>query len=166
MPGWRARRRGFRPSWLAYFGTRRPEAQDRYLAFVRAAFGEVLRSPWEELRGALVLGGGSFLARVGEMLGRRQGQEEVKWRRLEVDTAGRRRRALELAAGEPDRTLQAWLRIIGGGERRNEAARALGYADGSAITHALRRLDQLSRADATFAGRFEQYRREFQAVDS
>ncbi len=153
-------------SWLAYFGTHRAEAQEGYVAFVRAAFGEVLRSPWEELRGALVLGGESFLARIGEMLGDRLGPQEVQWRRQEVDPDGRRRRALELAAAEPDRALQAWLRVIGGGEKRSAAARALGYADGSAITHALRRLAGLSPADATVAERFERYRREFQAVDS
>ena len=63
---------------------------------MRAAFGEALRSPWEELRGALVLGGAKFLARVGALLEPRRGQEEIKWRQREVETVARHRRALEL----------------------------------------------------------------------
>jgi putative transposase len=153
-------------SWLAYFGQNRGEAQRGYRAFVQAAFGEVLEGPWERLRGALVLGSESFLTQVATRLGKKRGREEVKWRHREVDTRKRWERACALAAAEPDRMLQAWLRVIGGGEKRSEAARALGYADGSAITHMLRRAECRRESDETFASRIASYTQDLEQADS
>lgn len=144
--------------WLAYFGKGRGRAHGAYRAFVGAAFGQVVAGPWAALRGALVLGSVEFFARVAGMLEGRRGSEEVKWRRREVDLRERQSRACALAEAEPDRALQAWLRVIGGGERRSEVARALGYGDGSAITHALHRVEAREKQDPDFARRLASYR--------
>ncbi len=96
----------------------RGEAQRSYRKFVREAFGEIPPGPWKQLRGALVLGCEAFYEKAKARLSGKSDQEEVKWRRREVDGAARRVHAHELAAGEAYRTLQAWLRVIAGGERR------------------------------------------------
>ncbi len=42
---------------------------------------------------------------------------------------------------EPDQRLKAWLMVRFGQWRKVDVARELGYSDGSAITHLLRRLE-------------------------
>ena len=55
---------------------------------------------------------------------------------------------------------------IGGAERHTEAARALGYADGSALAHAPRRMARSSIAAEAFAHRLHRYERELESTQS
>ena len=134
--------------WQSYFGGKRLAAEKTYTQFLRAAFGAAAVSPWADLRGTLALGGKAFFGRVAGADRGHKGAEEAKWYRREVDGTRREARARKLARAEPERAIQVWLRVIGGGERRSVVARKMGYADGSAITHMLRRMERHRQKDA------------------
>jgi len=46
---------------------------------------------------------------------------------------------------------QIWFRVCHGGEKRVDVARSLGYKNGSAITHILKRLDKQCKDEPTVA---------------
>jgi putative transposase len=127
--------------WLLLFGARRTAAHKEYRAFVRAGFEEELDNPWSSLRGGLLLGGEDLWKKVAGLIGQKRGQEELRWNKANGDHASKRMElARTLAAKEGNQRLKVWLRVCLGGERRIDVARSYGYADGSAVTHLLKRL--------------------------
>jgi len=116
--------------WLGYFGRTRRAAQAEYRRQIKQMFGEVVRSPWENLRpGGLVLGGDGLWAKACELIGAADGQEEICWqRRTEATEAARR--AAALATSESDRRMSIWARVRLGGERMTKVATDFGYTDG------------------------------------
>jgi hypothetical protein len=94
-----------------------------------------------------VLGGEVLLERVRELLGEKPGRQELQWMTRAENPDARREAAEALAASMADRRLQAWVRVTLGGERRVDAAQVLGYKDGSAITHLLKRLQIRAATD-------------------
>jgi hypothetical protein len=98
------------------------------------AFGKRVASPLQELRGGLALGNDGFQKRVDSLLRKKAGGEELKWLARAERRNARSMAAGTLAARQPERPWQVWVRVHLGGERRIDIARAYGYKDGSAIT--------------------------------
>jgi len=61
---------------LGRFGTYRKPARRRYREFVEASVGSE-PSPWENLRGQILLGTEEFVSRFGEIMGERERIEEI-----------------------------------------------------------------------------------------
>ena len=81
------------------------------------------------------------------------GQEEVHWVSRAEDGNTRRAAARVLAQSEEERSLQVWMRVVLGEERRIDVAREYGYSDGSAVTHRLKRLQCAAQTDPSLRKR-------------
>ena len=135
--------------WLSYFGRMRRAARVEYRRQIGQMFGHVVRSPWEDLRQGLVLGGEAIWSKVRKLLSAREGQEEIRWqRRAEAEEISRA--IASLVEGEPDRRVAIWLRVRVGGERMTEVARQYGYGDGSGVHQVVKRLERECRATAPY----------------
>ncbi len=66
---------------MSYFGRTRREAQTECRRQIAPMFGEVASSPWESLRGGLVLGGEGLWHKVRRLVADTDGDEEIRWRR-------------------------------------------------------------------------------------
>ena len=66
-----------------------------------------------------------------------------------------------LAARQPERPIQVWIRVQLGGERRIDIARACGYRDGSAITQILKRLEKRAESNPAIRRRLSRIEAEF-----
>jgi hypothetical protein len=66
-------------AWLAFFGRTRERARKTYEALIAEAFGKIVASPWEQLRGGLALGDAAFQKRVESLLLKKGGREELRW---------------------------------------------------------------------------------------
>jgi len=130
--------------WLSFFGRRRRSAVQEYNRFIDDAFGRKVESPWDGLRGGLVLGSESFYQWIRQRMANKEGggEEEVRWLVRTEDDGVRRESARRLAEEQPERAWGVWARVHLGGERRIDVARAFGYKDGSAITQMLKRLER------------------------
>jgi REP element-mobilizing transposase RayT len=139
--------------WLAFFGRTRTRARQNYAAIMQEAFGRRVESPWEQLHWGLALGGEALQKRVDTLLRAKQGQEELRWQARVERRGGRPAAARALAARQPERVWQVWVRVHLGGERRIDIARAFGYKDGSAITQMLKRLHRTASDNPAIAAR-------------
>ena len=82
--GWRRSKEGWLClDWLAYWGRNRREAQRAYRAAMQHWFGRKITSPWDQLRGALVLGGEDLYQKVRALAGQKDGLEAARWTRSE-----------------------------------------------------------------------------------
>ncbi len=153
-PGWLTR------DWLLRFGRHRRAAQNEYVRFVRAAFGKPVEPPWDALRGGLVLGGAAFWERAKRLMAGKSGREELRWSERQERLERRVPAAQALAREEPDPRLRVWLRVHLGGERRITVARSCGYADGSAVTQLLKRLDHAAGKRGPLRQKMDRYTRE------
>jgi putative transposase len=143
--------------WLSYWGRKRSDARRGYRRSMAGAFGQVARSPLAEARGGLALGGEHFWEKVAAMLEKREGQEEVRWRRR----AGQDKvnhQVREMAEREADRRIGIWLRVRLAGERPADLARELGYADGSGVLRVVQRLDVAAEQDRSLRRRLDSAR--------
>jgi REP element-mobilizing transposase RayT len=133
--------------WLSFFDRRREKAQRRYARFIDDAFDVALESPWQRLQGGLALGSESFLDRIRGLLEGRGGREEMRWVSEIESPAARQAAVTALAEKQKRRSVQIWVRVILGGERRSAVARSYGYQDASAITQSLKRLERAALED-------------------
>ncbi|MFA5353793.1 MAG: transposase [Thermodesulfovibrionales bacterium] len=60
---------------LGMFGKQRKASQERYQSFVEAGIGQ--KSPWEGLKGQVLLGGESFVERFSELLAGKEENKEI-----------------------------------------------------------------------------------------
>ncbi|MEI6352162.1 MAG: transposase [Verrucomicrobiota bacterium] len=148
--------------WLSYFGRTRRAAQREYEQFIESAFESVVECPWESLRMGLVLGGDALLERASGLLQAKTGTEEVEWVARTESAMHRKAVAATLAGEQSERCWKAWVFARLGGERSIDIARTLGYKDGSAITHLLKRLDTNQSNAPAFAQRVSTLTREFE----
>ena len=116
--------------WLAYWGSRRRAAQRHYREAIRRWAGRQISSPWQQLRGALVLGGEEFYRKACMLVGKGTGDEATRWTRRE-ETEHTRRRVQRLVVDEDDDRVKLWARIRLGGESGAGLSREYGYADSS-----------------------------------
>lgn len=140
--------------WLSYFGRSRRAAQAEYRRQVDQMFGQVIRSPWEDLRHGLVLGGDALWDKVRGLIQEAKGDEEIRWRRR-ADADETSRMIESLVAQEADRRVAIWLRVRMGGERMTKVAADYGYRDGSGIHRVVQRLEKKAKDDPALARRLK-----------
>ncbi|HUI07002.1 MAG TPA: transposase [Verrucomicrobiae bacterium] len=133
--------------WLRYWGRTEREAQAGYRQRIRQAFESgTIENPWERLQGGLVLGGEALWKKAQSLLGRKPGQEDVRW-------FGRQRRQHarvqweQRLAQEPDKRVRIWVRVRLAGERKVDVARDFGYRDGGSVLQVIKRLEAARRRD-------------------
>ena len=128
-------------------------------------FGQVIRSPWEDLRHGLVLGGEALWDKVRRLLAKAEGDEEIRWRRR-ADAEEVARVIESLVAHEADRRVAIWLRVRVGGERMTVVAADYGYRDGSGIHRVIQRLEEEAKSDQALSRRLKSLAREASSVKS
>jgi hypothetical protein len=98
---------------------------------------------------------------VRNLVGKKAGRQELCWVTRADHPEARQETALALAASLDNRSIKAWVRVTLGGERRVDASKALGYKDGSAITHALKRLQARAAIDRGLRTELQKLRKAF-----
>lgn len=151
--------------WLAYWGTDRHEAQEAYRAEIGRWFGGEKVSPWERLRGGLVLGGEELWARAKRLIENKQGLEEAQWTARQA-TGSLKERVRQLVSAESDDRVKIWARVRLGGERPVEVAREFGYRNQSGITQVLRRLEEAAKKDAELRRKLESLKNQVSVVET
>lgn len=144
-------------AWLRYWGATPAEAQRAYREDIHRAFGQPVTSPWDNLRGGLVLGSETLWQKALAAIGRKPGQEEIRWF-THNDAAQRRQRLQELLEHEPNTQLQLWMRVVLGGERYSHAARALGYRHGSTALRIVQRIHHQAERDQKLSRKLQSLR--------
>jgi REP element-mobilizing transposase RayT len=157
--GWRRRPAWLNLQWQKYWGRNAAEARQQYQRWIELAFEKPLRSPWEDVRGGLVLGGARLWERAKSMVAANPRHEEARWLRQHGQESVWER-AKKKAERETDWRLQVWIRIQLGGERMTVVAREMGYRDGSGVAHVVRRLEAAARHDAPLRKRLAALRQE------
>jgi len=109
-------------------------ARSEYQRFIQQAFESEIRTPWDQFEGGSVLGDEQFREKVAKQI-------SGKASALMTTDLKQRKEAVRRLAEKEAIPWQAWLRVFHGGENRIAVAHSLGYEDGSAITHILKRLE-------------------------
>jgi REP element-mobilizing transposase RayT len=158
--------RGLCLEWRRYWGANASQARQEYRRRIAQAFARgLVKSPWEKLRGGLVLGGERLWEQARALVGHKRGREEAVWSRR-GDQAQRRRRLESLLAKQADEQVRIWALVRLGGQRQATLARALGYRDGSGIAYVVRRVEQKARTDRQLADKLEQLKDHIYSLQS
>jgi putative transposase len=151
--------------WLSGWGKRVGAAQRAYRKAMAEVFGRVVPSPWEDLRGGLVLGREELWEKTRKLVRAKEAEEELRW--TERQGARRVQRAVrELVRAEADEAVRIWARVRLGGERRSEVAGEVGYGDASGVTHAVKRVEGKAREDRELAEKLEALRKQLSLFKS
>jgi hypothetical protein len=152
--------------WLKYWGANDGTGQQSYRQRIAAAFADgTVKSPWEELRGGLVLGGDALWKRVCQAVGVKSGAEEAAWTTAENAQAAQAR-LTELLATEPDDRVKLWALARLTNRQQTELARVYGYRDGSGVAYAIGRVEQEAAHNAQLADRMERMKNEIYRLQS
>lgn len=111
-------------------------------------------SPWQELRGGLVLGGEKLWERTRQTLAESEGNDEIRWSHR-ADAEAVADAIDQLASEQTDRRLAIWLEVRHGGRRMTDVARRYGYRDGSGVHRVIQRLETRAKEDRELAHRLE-----------
>lgn len=133
-------------------------AQREYRAAMKAAFGRPAASPWEELRGGLVLGSDDLWEKVRGLVKEKAESEEVRW----IERHGAcavQDRVRELVAKEKDIRVRIWARVRLGAERLVDVAKDWGYRDGSSVLQVVKRLERHMMKDKVLAKNLSRLKR-------
>jgi hypothetical protein len=129
--------------------------------------GREIESPLANLRGGLVLGDEKLWRTAQAALGRksRRDVDGMQWLRRagreHGSQAGAPARVAAMAADEKDKRTGIWMRVVLGGERMTDLARALGYSDGGGVLRVVQRLEARAQKDHTLAVKLNRLRREW-----
>jgi hypothetical protein len=118
-------------------------------------FGKAVTSPWEGLRGGLVLGTNELWKKARKLIGGKAAREEHRWSEWQGKRE-MRERVRGLVEKEGDVRIQVWARVRLGGERGIEVAREYGYKDGSEVTQRVKRLEKSAQKDKAIWKRIEE----------
>jgi hypothetical protein len=144
--------------WRRYWGAADAEAAERYRERMASFFtAGTVASPWEKLRGGLVLGGEELWGKVERLVSEKQGQEEGHWTKS-AERERVRKRVEELLADEPDERIKVWLLVRLAGERCAVVGRRFGYRDGSGVAYVLKQVEGAAKTDAELAKKLEGFR--------
>jgi len=150
---------------LRCFGQTKQLARSEYRSQLAEMFGRPVRSPWDQLRGGMVLGGEALWDRLRDLVASAGQDEEVRWiKRLaaqELSTA-----VDELVSEESDRRIQIWILVRLGGCRMTEVARDYDFRDGGGVHQVVRRLESRAGCDPALARELETLRRKVSSVKS
>jgi len=145
--------------WLSGWGKRVGGAQRAYRKAMAEVFGRVVPSPWEDLRGGLVLGTEELWEKTRKLVRAKEANEELRW--TERQGARRVQRAVKsLVKRESDADVRLWARVRLGGEGRSEVARDCGYGHPSGVTHAVNRVEEKAQEDRELAEKLEALRKQ------
>jgi REP element-mobilizing transposase RayT len=146
--------------WRRYWGATAEAATQGYRQRLASFFeaGQVA-SPWEKLRGGLVLGGEELWAKAERLVAGKQGQEEGNWTKA-VERESLRKRVEELVAVESEERIKMWLLVRVAGERCTVVGRRFKYRDGSGVAYVLRQLEAEIRENPALADKLQQARRQ------
>jgi REP element-mobilizing transposase RayT len=136
--------------WLRYWDATLADAPRAYQADIHRAFGHPITSPWDNLRGGLVLGTEPLWRKALAAIGRKPGQEETRWFTQHNITRDPQRLD-QLIQHEPDPRLQLWIRVVLGGQRYAHAAHQTGYRHGSTALRIIQRIHQQAERDQRLA---------------
>lgn len=136
--------------WLCFFGRTKRAAQAEYRRQLAQLFGQPVSSPWDELRGGLVLGNDALWDRVQAMISGSERDEEIHWTRRSV-TAELEKSLAELVSKQSDRRVKIWILVRLGGHRMTEVAKDYGFRDGSGVHQVVKRLEARADADPKLA---------------
>ena len=128
-------------------------------------FGEVVSSPWDNLRGGLVLGGESLWDKVCWLVADSDGDEEIRWHRR-ASAEETTRLIHSLVEQETDRRVAMWLRVRLGGERMTVVAKDYDYRDGSGVHRVLQRLEEKVQHDRNLSRRLNNLAKQVSSVKS
>jgi putative transposase len=156
--GWRRKPKWLCLQWGRYWGNTTTEAQRRYRQWMATAFDKPLTSPWENLRGGLVLGGERLWKKAQALVATKPRREESLWMQQHGRESAHER-ARNLAENEKDWRVKLWIRVRLGGERMTAVARTLDYRDGSGVAQVIKRLEQTANRDARLRKQLAQLRR-------
>jgi len=143
--------------WLRWWGKRVRGAQRAYRQEMAGMFGQPVPSPWEELRGGLVLGTEELWEKTRKLVRAKEADEALRW----TERPGRRRvqEAVKgLVKQESDTDVRMWARVRLGGEGRSAVAGDYGYGHPSGVTHAVKRVEAKAREDRLLAEKLEALR--------
>ncbi len=149
--------------WLRFWGRSRGEARRRYREEMAAGFGRPVESPWEDLRGSLVLGTEGLWQKARELIGRKAAQEELRWSERQGARESRER-VRAMVADEGDVRLRIWARVRLGGERGRDVAKEYGYRDGSGVTQVVKRLEAAAESNGRLRRQMDAWRRSLSNV--
>ena|SRR3989338_1404714 len=144
--------------WLSYWGTNPGQAKRRYLEEIRQYFGQIVTSPWENLRGGLVLGNDQLWEKVQNLVSVKNAQHEIRWNERQE------KRQIEdqinrLIQKEKDFRVQLWIRVRLGGQRLADIAREQGYRDGSGVYRVISRLEAVAQQNRSLKNRLDKLRK-------
>ena len=151
--------------WLRYFGRTRRVAQNEYRRQIDMMFGEVVSSPWKDLRGGLVLGGKSLWDKVSQLVADSEGDEDIRWHRG-ASAEETKRLIHSLVEQETDRRIAIWLRVRLGGERMTIVAKDYDYSDGSGVHRVLQRLEEKAKHDRSLSRHLNKLTKRLSSVKS
>jgi len=151
-------------SWLRYWGRGKGRARAAYRQEMGSFFGRPIASPWDGLRAGLVLGGAALWDKVRDLMDKKNGAEEARWRER-LTTEDTAERARSLAANEPDRRVRIWARVCLGGERKVDVAQDFGYRDGSGVLQVVKRMERSARKDKALANKLDRMKKKLSSVD-
>ena len=143
--------------WLCFWAGEKRRARREYGKFIRAAFGREVATPWNNLKGGLVLGSEKLWEKAKAVVGRHEARDSVHW----VSEAGwkaRRRKVAKLVAEAEDKRMRIWIRVELGGERMAALGREHGYRDGSGVHRVVQRLNLRAEKDKKLQKRMLQLR--------
>ena len=143
--------------WLCFWAGEKRRARREYRKFIRAAFGREVETPWNNLKGGLVLGSEQLWEKAKEVIGRNDARESVHWVSQARGKATRRKVA-KLVGEEEDERMRIWIRVELGGERMAAVGRELGYRDGSGVHRVVQRLNLRAEKDKKLQKRMLQLR--------
>jgi hypothetical protein len=144
--------------WRRYWGRTAQLAHQEYQREMTGFFGRAARSLWDKVRGGLVLGSDRLWDQVRSLLRQKEGEEELRWEKR-IAAREMAQRVQKMLGGEKDNRIRIWGRIRLGGERNAVLAREMGYQDGTAIAHVVRRLEHKASNDKRLRQRLEQLKR-------
>jgi len=151
--------------WLAYWGDEQSKAQAAYRQAMQRWFTGERQTPWEQLRGQLVLGREEFWTKVKAMVEAKQGMDEARWTKQQ-SAAALQTRVRQWVSTEPDDALKIWARVKLGGERPVDVAREFGYTDQSGVGQIIKRLNQYAQEDAELREKIKHLRTQVSSVQS
>lgn len=145
--------------WLAGPGGTAKQARLAYRRQMAQTWGlGLVECPWDDLAGGLVLGSEDFEAEVVRKMNRRPAVWSRDW------VAGRtqpevQRAVQRLTKNEPDRRVRLWARVRLAGERLVDVGREEGFADGSGVLQAVKRLEARAEDDPELQKKLETLRK-------
>ena len=151
--------------WLCWWGKSVRSAQRGYRKAIGEVFGRAMLSPWEELRGGLVLGSDWLWEKACQLVRAKEADEELRW--TERQGARRvQRRVRELLAKETASDVRIWARVRLGGERMGEVGREVGYRHQSGVTHAVKRVEARARKDEVLGEKLARWKKDISTFKS